>query len=243
MTEPGPIPKRDQIVADIKQRMFDGLLRDGMRLPTVRSMADDYNVGHVTVQAAIEQLRTEGLIRTEHGVGTFATPGRAIWGPQQQLRAPRYPRGQRVEVTDAQLIHAPRYVAGILNTVMVVRRQELTYGMAGPIPIHLTVSWTPEWALADVPDLAVLRPLDHPGGAAPAIAAATGQPITRGWTGIEARAPREDGREKPLLHLIGGACLAHVYTWDIGAGEDTRTIEYREIVSQPNSVLEFQLLP
>lgn len=238
------LPKRDQIAAALKQQMFDGQLRDGTRLKSVRDLAAEWDVGHVTVQAALEQLRTEGLIHTEPDVGSFATnTGRALWGPQQQIQAPRFPRGQRIEVTDAALIHAPRYVAGMLGSDMVVRRQEITHGPNGPIA--LTVSWCPGWALTDVPDLGNLRPLEnHTGGAAFTIAATIGQPVTWGWAAIESRFPRDDGREQPLLHLTAGVpVLAHVYRWDTGTGENRRTLEYREIVNGANQVLEFEILP
>lgn len=236
-------PKRDRIAEQLKQRMFDGQLRDGMRVPTIRELAAEWDVTHGTVQAAIEQLRTEGLVRVVHGEGTFATPGRAIWGPQQAMRSTRYPYGQRVEVRAAALVEAPRYVAGIIHTPMAVRREWLTYGM-GPVAITLSVSWTPSWAITDVPQLGHLYPLADPGGAAAMIASATGQPLSWGWCARESRRPRNDGREIPLLHLTADEyVLAEVVTWGTGDGETSQTVEYLEFVTGPNRVVESELVP
>lgn len=237
-------PIRDQIVHHFKQQMFDGLLRAGDRLPSVRDIAETWSVGHITVQAAIEQLRTEGLVRTERGTGTYAIPGRAIWGPQQAMRATRYPGGQRVEVRSAALVTAPRYVAGILNSTTVIRREELTYGITGPLPAMLAVSWSPGWALPTVPELGALWPLPDPGGAAAMISAATGQPLSWGWCARESRPPRNDGREQPLLHLDPGVhVLAEVVTWGTGDGESSQTVEYLEYIVGPNRVIESELVP
>jgi DNA-binding transcriptional regulator YhcF (GntR family) len=242
-------PRYQQIADDIKQQMFDGTLRGGMRLPAVRDLAappgeGGYGCSHATVQRAFEQLRTEGLIRSDPE-GTYVTnTSRAVWAPQQGIRAPRHPRGQRIQVTDAALIHAPRYVASMLGSDMVVRRQWLTYGMDGPVAVMLSVSWTPAWALPLVPELATLWPLSNPGGAAPMIAAALGEPLTWGWISWESRTPLNDGREQPLLHLAADSpCTGTVIKWGIGEGESQQVVEYVEFVVGPGKAVEAELIP
>ena len=134
-------------------------------------------------------------------------------------------------------------MAGILDSELVVRREWLTYG-AGSTAEMLSTSWTPRWALAAVPELGHLWPLPVPGGAAPMIAAATGQPLTWGWCAWEARLPRDDGREMPLLHLTRDSpCLGTVITWGTGDGETSQTIEYLEFVVCGNRAVEAELIP
>ncbi len=45
-----------------------------MRLPSERSLADEYGVAYTTVRHAMEVLRERGIIVTVHGRGTFVRP-------------------------------------------------------------------------------------------------------------------------------------------------------------------------
>jgi Bacterial regulatory proteins, gntR family len=237
-------PKRDQIIQWVEQQMHDGQLRDGTQLPSVLDIAARFGVSHDPVQRALEQLRTKGLIYTIPGGGTFASPGRLTWGPQQQMRAVRYPYGQRIEVRAAALVEAPRYVAGLVGTSMVVRREWLTYKPAEQLPVMLSVSWCPAWAAAEVPELTALWPLPNPAGAAAMIAEARHEPLTWGWCAWENRLPRNDGRETSLLHLDPGVFVsATVISWGSGDAETKQTTEYTEMVTGPNRVLEAELVP
>lgn len=67
----GPPPwmqVRDILRARIASSDLDG------RLPSERYLGQQYGVAIGTVRKAIEALRDEGLVRTQHGWGTFTVP-------------------------------------------------------------------------------------------------------------------------------------------------------------------------
>ncbi len=71
-------PKRDTPMQEaVLQRLRDKVAQAaaGSKLPTVRQLIADYGVGQHVIQAALEKLRTEGLITSHVGKGTFV--GRA----------------------------------------------------------------------------------------------------------------------------------------------------------------------
>jgi len=82
---PGPAPHpRDssvthEVAATLRGLMARGELRPGMRLPSERALAARLSVSRATVVRALARLRTEGLVHTRHGSGTFvATSDRLI---------------------------------------------------------------------------------------------------------------------------------------------------------------------
>jgi GntR family transcriptional regulator len=62
---------RDRVVAMI----LDGLLKEGDPLPSVRSVAAEYRVNHLTVLKGYQQLVDEGLVETKRGRGMFINLG------------------------------------------------------------------------------------------------------------------------------------------------------------------------
>lgn len=60
-----------QIAGQIRQRIRDGHLSVGARLPGIRPLADGLGVTRLTVQTAYDELRSEGWIETQVGKGTF----------------------------------------------------------------------------------------------------------------------------------------------------------------------------
>lgn len=61
-----------QLAAILRRRITSGEL-DG-RLPSEKTLGQEYDVAMGTVRKAIAALREEGLVRTEHGWGTFTVP-------------------------------------------------------------------------------------------------------------------------------------------------------------------------
>jgi GntR family transcriptional regulator len=75
-----PGPKYRQIAEDLRTAMLNGRYEVGDRLPTKAELQETWGVALNTVDRAYEELRREGLVRTEHGAGTFvakkpAAPG------------------------------------------------------------------------------------------------------------------------------------------------------------------------
>lgn len=61
-------------LADILRRRIEAGEISG-RLPSERYMAQEYGVALTTVRKALDQLRTEGLVKTEHGWGSSVVHG------------------------------------------------------------------------------------------------------------------------------------------------------------------------
>jgi DNA-binding transcriptional MocR family regulator len=62
-----------QITEHFKERISDGRLPAGARLPTVRQLATDLGVTRLTVQNAYAELQTAGWIESTVGRGTFVS--------------------------------------------------------------------------------------------------------------------------------------------------------------------------
>jgi GntR family transcriptional regulator len=60
-----------RLAEELRREIADGQLAPGDRLPSVRQLAEHHGVASMTVQSALRQLQTDGLIRTDPGRGTF----------------------------------------------------------------------------------------------------------------------------------------------------------------------------
>jgi GntR family transcriptional regulator len=65
------VPLGTQLIERIRTAIARGVLREGQRLPSVRELAETAGVNVNTVRAAYARLESEGLVRSEHGRGTF----------------------------------------------------------------------------------------------------------------------------------------------------------------------------
>jgi DNA-binding transcriptional regulator YhcF (GntR family) len=65
------VPLGTQLVDQIGDAVTDGRLGEGDRLPSVRELAQTAGVNVNTVRAVYARLEAEGLVRREHGRGTF----------------------------------------------------------------------------------------------------------------------------------------------------------------------------
>lgn len=64
-----PTPLYVQVAAILRARIESGELTS--RLPSLRTIAQEYGVSHVTSEKAMEALRADGLVVTVVGRGTF----------------------------------------------------------------------------------------------------------------------------------------------------------------------------
>ena len=62
-------PLYEQLAAILRARIASGDLKT--RLPSVRTLTEEYGVSHITAEHAITILRDEGLVVTVIGRGTF----------------------------------------------------------------------------------------------------------------------------------------------------------------------------
>lgn len=68
---PGTIPKYRQLLQILRNRILSGELQANSQLPTEDELTQTYDLSRGTVRKAISQLEAEGLIRVEHGMGSF----------------------------------------------------------------------------------------------------------------------------------------------------------------------------
>ena len=66
-------PIYTQLISQITQGIVSGSFPAGERLPSVRDLATEAGVNPNTMQRALAQLETEGLVRTERTSGRYVT--------------------------------------------------------------------------------------------------------------------------------------------------------------------------
>lgn len=66
-----PVTLVEQVVAHVRAAIASGQLLPGDRLPAVRYLADDWEVGYSTLTQAMGILQDEGLLVARAGKGTF----------------------------------------------------------------------------------------------------------------------------------------------------------------------------
>ena len=75
MNQTRPLVTRiaDAVAQDLEQRILEGSLKPGDRLPSERVLALELNVSRPTVREAIHKLAAKGLLVTKHGGGSVVT--------------------------------------------------------------------------------------------------------------------------------------------------------------------------
>ncbi len=61
----------EQIAAELREGILAGRYAPGERLPRQRDLAETWKTTLPTVRQALDELQKDGLLRVEHGVGTF----------------------------------------------------------------------------------------------------------------------------------------------------------------------------
>ena len=74
----------EQIAQGLRERLAQGELPQGMRLPAVRRMAEALQVHFNTVAHAYRQLEQEGLLSTRPGRGTFVWRTKQLQAEKEQ---------------------------------------------------------------------------------------------------------------------------------------------------------------
>jgi GntR family transcriptional regulator len=71
LSNSNPDPFYKQIEDQIRVEILSGRLKSGVRLPSVRALADQLNVSVITTKRAYDDLESEGIIVTRQGQGTY----------------------------------------------------------------------------------------------------------------------------------------------------------------------------
>ena len=67
-------PIYEQVKDGLRRLMVSGAIREGEKLPSVRSMASSLAINPNTIQRAYEALEAEGYLYSVLGKGSFAAP-------------------------------------------------------------------------------------------------------------------------------------------------------------------------
>lgn len=57
----------------LRQRIVDGPLKVGEKLPTEKALAVEFGVSRTVIREAVAALRADGLLEAKHGVGYFVS--------------------------------------------------------------------------------------------------------------------------------------------------------------------------
>lgn len=173
-----------QIAAHYAELITSGELVPGSLLPSIKNLAQEWKVSTATAEKALRKLRTEGLVRGIHGIGTevLDRPSPMSSGSQRQDRGRRsgssWGSGERSDSHQAAVVPAAADVAGALDIAPgseVIRRRRVYRDRHG-IVAHST-SWIPVRYGRLIPQLMESDRLTG-GTSLQLIAQATGHPIT-----------------------------------------------------------------
>lgn len=64
----------DAVIHQIESLVVSGVLKEGQKLPSERDMAELFDVSRPKLREALKTLEERGLIRVQHGEGTFIAP-------------------------------------------------------------------------------------------------------------------------------------------------------------------------
>ncbi len=67
-------PIYEQVKDGLRRLMVTGVIREGEKLPSVRTMASALAINPNTIQRAYESLESEGYVYSVPGKGSFAAP-------------------------------------------------------------------------------------------------------------------------------------------------------------------------
>ncbi|MEV3872849.1 GntR family transcriptional regulator [Streptomyces sp. NPDC049906] len=172
-----------QIAAHYTKLITSGELQPGSLLPSIKTLAQEWKVSTATAEKALRKLRTEGLIRGIHGIGTevLDRPAPMSSGSQRQDRGRHsgssWGTGERSDSHQAAVVSAPAHVAQALDIPPgseVIRRSRVYRDRHG-IVAHST-SWFPARYGKLIPELAEGKRLSG-GTSLQLIAQTTGRPI------------------------------------------------------------------
>ncbi|MEV6081578.1 GntR family transcriptional regulator [Streptomyces sp. NPDC052069] len=179
-----------QVVQELKGRIISGDLADGDRLPSVRQIADQWQIAQATAMKVLAALRADGLAESVTGVGTVVRSRRNLHRSaadrlERALTTGKiYPEGEYAKILSAELTTAPTWVADLFELqegAQAIRRRRVTYNEDGAV--SASTSWFAPDLAESVP--ALLQTERIPGGTPSAIEAATGR---RGVAAEEATA-------------------------------------------------------
>jgi GntR family transcriptional regulator len=143
------LPLYAQVENVIIDRISDGSLPPGTRLPSEDELVQEYAVSRTTIRAAIQSLIQRGLVEIRRGKGTFVTQPKItqelteLTGFVEDMQA--LGRHAKAKVLDQQVVAANQVVArqlAIPQGTLVVRIQRVR--LADAIPLSFDETYLPK---------------------------------------------------------------------------------------------------
>ncbi|ORB98807.1 GntR family transcriptional regulator [Mycobacterium persicum] len=97
-------PPYRQIASMLRDSIISGQLEAGGRLPSEAALIEHFGVARMTVRQAVQELRAEGLVVSEHGRGVFVRPA----PPIRRLASDRFARQHRASGKAAFTVEAEK---------------------------------------------------------------------------------------------------------------------------------------
>jgi DNA-binding GntR family transcriptional regulator len=216
------LPKYLQIAGHIRDQIVRGDLLPGAEVPSERELSASWKVARPTAARALQVLRTQGLVESVQGSGTYVRALAAV--PRARERYDRaasgtgmYGIGETVEFLATELVTAPAHVAEALQLEpdsQVIRRARRLLN-ADRRPIELSTSWFAGTLAESAPRL--FEPERLVGGTARYLAEVTGRNAAYGRDQVAARLATDE--EARLLQLDEPAAVL-VYRFTVYADDD-----------------------
>jgi GntR family transcriptional regulator len=97
-------PRYRAIAEEIRRRITAGAIPAGALIPSESALTAEFRVARGTIREAISVLRADGMVMTEHGRGTYASPQMPLrrLGPDRYRLSPNFDEGtggERASVT------------------------------------------------------------------------------------------------------------------------------------------------
>ncbi|WP_031186669.1 GntR family transcriptional regulator, partial [Streptomyces sp. NRRL S-1896] len=112
-------PPYMQVVQHFRKQIVEGELQDGDRLPSVRQIAEEWNLAHATASKVLATLRGDGLAESQQGVGTVVRARVHRSAADRALRmlstGKIYAPNEYAVITAAGLAVAPSHIAEALG--------------------------------------------------------------------------------------------------------------------------------
>lgn len=223
----------EQIYEDLRDRIINGALAAGDKVPSARQLAEEWEVQPGTAMRALTELRREELTETIAGKGTFVRDQQPHRTAQDRLRSIRssgriYPDYEYALILEADMVPAPERVAeslGLQAGAPVIRRLRVTMNKETESPVSASTSWFDGNLATTSPELLQTERL--PEGTPAYIERTTGRLITSGRDQSAADAAEE--RDADLLQVDIATPVLRGRNWLFDADGDV--IEYGESVA------------
>jgi len=151
-----PAARYRQVADDLRAAISRGTYPSGAALPSQPTLAREYGLNQTSISRAIALLEAEGLVRTEHGRGSYVAdiprvkrvrhnrPRRTGAGSAFAEGVRKSGKSARTELVEVSAIDPPERIAGLLDLTageqVLLRKRHM---FADEHPVQLAASYIP----------------------------------------------------------------------------------------------------